>query len=166
MDTVAADFFSLMKTLPLVALLIVSPFVVDTVVAQDRQLPFPVTPATPTDFTTRKTGVTASGSAVARAIPAKKVSYNYIAVSSKREWTNNGDKTIVATLLAYETGQLDKTKSLTIVRDGKIRLLKDGTVQPSLVDVKTLSEADQAHVEQVVKANQLAPKKQEDGDEG
>ncbi|MFP6872847.1 MAG: hypothetical protein VCA55_04990 [Verrucomicrobiales bacterium] len=48
----------------------------------------------------------------------------YLALTKERQWLNTGGKSIFATLVAFDTG--DKAKSIppTIIKSGKIRLLK------------------------------------------
>lgn len=120
--------------------------------------PSPVTPATPTGFETRGTG---SGSGVGvrvKEVERKVKKVHYIAVTESRVWTSADGRLVRAALLAYEQGPVreDSSEPLTLVRDGKIRLLLEKRKQLVEYALEKLSKADQAHVKKLVAAQERA----------
>ena len=68
----------------------------------------------------------------------------YLALTNERQWLNTSGKSIFATLVAFDTG--DKAKSIppTIIKAGKIRLLKEKKV--FLLPLDTLSPKHRSEV--------------------
>ena len=122
--------------------------------AQSR---IPVTPSQPTSFKRRDVGtaVGTSGAGIGigpanpAPVPEKPVykTVQYIGVTPERDWTNVEGKVIRGTLLAFEDGPKEKAAGpLTLVRDGKVRLLRVRTNKPSVFPLATLSALDQKFV--------------------
>lgn len=127
---------------------------------------FPVTPANPTEFKKRDLGGTL-GSAVAgvSSVKPKTITRRYIAVSDKRVFGSSEGKEIMAQLIAFDQEDVEKAKlPLTLIRDGKIRLLVEGKQKASVVPLSRLREEDQAFVRSVEEANQAAAKQAPDED--
>ena len=107
------------------------------------QTSFPVSPATPGGFTTRSTGDLSSGTSVtSKKAPPKPIKVSYTIVSELRQWTNTKGASIHARLLAFETGdpaKADPNRVLTLIRDGKIRLLVEGKNTFNELQLSTLS---------------------------
>ena len=119
---------------------------------------FPVTPATPTDFVPRNVGTSVNGSAILIEPPVpKKVKVTYTAVSPLREWSSVKGKSVQGSLIAFEVGDHSQSqKELTIVRNGKIRLLVEGQKTFSLLALTFLSKKDQEYITGLVKARKEA----------
>ena len=68
----------------------------------------------------------------------------YLALTNERQWLNTSGKSIFATLVAFDAG--DKAKSIppTIIKAGKIRLLKEKKV--FLLPLDTLSPKHRSEV--------------------
>jgi len=68
----------------------------------------------------------------------------YLALTKERQWLNASGKSIFATLVAFDSG--DKAKSIppTIIKDGKIRLLKEKKV--FLLPLETLSPKHRSEI--------------------
>ncbi|MEM7386790.1 MAG: hypothetical protein AAF514_17775 [Verrucomicrobiota bacterium] len=117
-----------------------------------------VTPAHPSEFGRRgvgsglnpaMAGVRSSGSG-----QKKTITIHYLAVSKERDWTNRKGTVIKATLLAFEAGnEMKPGQALTLISDGKVRLLVRGRKKPSLVALSDLSAADQKFIKTVDRAN-------------
>lgn len=125
--------------------------------------PAQVTPAQPTKFRKRDLGTGAGNGSSVGVRPAtpdqagRVTTIHYIAVAPKREWTNLKGTSIQATILAFEQERPKQPGTpLTIIRDGRIRLLRDGARMPAEVALETLCEADQAFVAQLDAANRKA----------
>lgn len=123
--------------------------------------PSPVTPSTPKESETRING---SGSGVGAGIRQQKREprkIHYIAVTESRIWTSGDGRIVRASMLAYEPGPLPQgsSKPLTLVRDGKIRLLLDAKKTVSEYPLEKLSKEDQAFVEKQVAARKQAAEK-------
>ena len=68
----------------------------------------------------------------------------YLALTKERQWLNTSGKSIMATLVAFDSG--DKTKSIppTIIKGGKVRLLKEKKV--FLLPLDTLSPKHRSEI--------------------
>ena len=124
------------------------------------QTSFPVSPATPGGFTTRSTGDLSSGTSVtSKKAPPKPIKVSYTIVGELRQWTNTKGASIHARLLAFETGdpaKADPNRVLTLIRDGKIRLLVEGKNTFNELQLSTLSSPDQEYVTELVKTRNEA----------
>lgn len=121
---------------------------------------FPVTPASPTEFKRRNLGGTL-GSAVTgvRQVKPKTVTIQYIAVSDKRTFVSTEGKKVTAHLLAFEDGGAAPSEApLTLIKEGKIRLLVDGNTKPNVLPLTRLRPEDQAFVKALEKAQLAALK--------
>ena len=75
----------------------------------------------------------------------------YMAASPKRAWTSTDGKTIVAALLAFDPDpKAKKPVAPVIVKDGKIRLLKNE--KPFILPLTRLQKNDQAYVAKIAEA--------------
>ena len=121
-------------------------------------LVFPVTPATPTDFVPRNVGTNVSGVAILTEPPVpKKIKVSFTAVSPLREWANSKGLSTRGSLIAFEAGDHSQSqKELTIIRDGKIRLLVEGQNNFNLIALSLLSKKDQEYIIGLVKARKEA----------
>ena len=124
-----------------------------------------VVPTTPTKFGNRAIGGN-GGAAVGLVTPPKPEPVvrmvSYISLSQPRQWTSNDGKPIIAKIIAFEDMVVETTKAAaataqpempkltgkpTVVKDGKVRLLKDK--QPFEVPLDRLSTADREYVEKL-----------------
>ena len=119
---------------------------------------FPVTPSTPTDFTTRNLGNSVTGASTrSEPKPIEKRKVTYTAVSKLRDWENTKGKVLSGRLLAFEPGNHeDSQKKLTLIREGKVRLLVESSKQFYDLSLDTLSKADQEYIAELVKARNEA----------
>ena len=119
---------------------------------------FPVTPATPTDFVPRNVGASVNGTAVLIEPPVpQKVKVTFTAVSPLRAWMNTEGKALRGSLIAFEAGDHSQSqKELTIVRDGKVRLLVEGRNNFSLIALSFFSRKDQDYIIELIKARKEA----------
>ena len=87
--------------------------------------------------------------------PRKKIVHiTYIAVSPVREWKDDRGRTVTGSLLAYETGDAKAVRGpFTIVKEGKIRLLKKGGTRPLPFSLAALSSEDQDYVRKLDRDN-------------
>lgn len=91
--------------------------------------------------------------------PAKPRTTTYIAVTPLREWKNSEGTTIRASLLAFDVRKPDQPKvPLTLIRNGKVRLLVDGKKQFSEFPLAKLSVEDQVYIKKLVAATKQAAK--------
>ncbi len=121
---------------------------------------FPVTPANPTEFKKRDLGGSLGSSVVgvgeAKA-QTKTKTLRYIAVSDNRSFESTDGKKITARLIAFEEGDVATVKRpLTLIKDGRIRLLVRGKQKASVVPLTRLREEDQDYVKAVDEANRAA----------
>ena len=121
---------------------------------------FPVTPAHPTDFETRDLGTNKSAVATSsNPEPPKKIRLSFTAVSKSRAWTNATGETVKGRLMAFEAGDHSQSDQLlTVVKNGKVRLLVDGRNAFNLVPLTNLIKADQEYVKGLVEARRQAAK--------
>ncbi len=68
----------------------------------------------------------------------------YLALTKERQWLNTSGKSIFATLVAFDSGNKAKSIPPTIIKAGKIRLLKDKKV--FLLPLDTLSPKHRSEV--------------------
>jgi hypothetical protein len=120
----------------------------------------PVSPYFPPGFETRDTGhdQDTSGSLKIRPRPAPQtVKVTYVMVSDERDWRNLDGRVIRASLLAFDRkpGESDDAL-LTLVRDGKVRLLLEGRKKVTEYPLSKLSQPDQAFVKERVEAQARA----------
>ena len=143
-----------MKILPI----LVTAFFTSVAVHGQNGFLFPVTPATPTDFETRNVGSSVNGVAILTEPPIpQKVKVAYTAVSPLREWLNTKGTTVQGSLIAFEAGDYsDSQKELTIVRDGKVRLLVEGKNNFSLIALASLAKKDRDYITALVIARKDA----------
>ncbi len=125
---------------------------------------FPVTPATPEAFKKRDIGSGLGGGVVGvQRVKTKAKTIQYIAVSEPRPWKNKDGKVVTASLIAFEEGLPEEVKRpLTLVKDGKIRLLVSGKSKASLLSLTKLDEASQDFVKAVDAKNKEAAKEKDD----
>ncbi len=122
---------------------------------------FPVTPANPSAFAKRDLGG-GLGSSVAgvQRVKGKTITISYIAVTDPRAWKNTEGKSIVATLLAFEEGEADTVaRPLTLIQNGKVKLLVSGKDKASLLPMNKLSDADQSFIKALDAFNKKAAAK-------
>ena len=151
--------------LPIVVSVLVCSGLLRTAVAQ---APVPVTPSQPTSFKKRDLGTTIGsgvgiGSRNPKLTPAKRVfkTVQYIGIAPERGWKNEKGKTIRGTLLAFENGPKEKVIGpLTLIRDGKVRLLRAGANKPSVFPLSVLSPADQKFIRALDAENKKQGQKQ------
>lgn len=122
----------------------------------------PVAPATPGGFERRNTG---SGSGVgvrAKEVPRETRKIQYIAVTGPRVWNSADGRVVRAAMLAYEPGPVPEnvSKPLTLVKDGKIRLLLETRKMVTELPLEKLSKDDQSFVEKLVAAQKRAGEKE------
>jgi hypothetical protein len=120
------------------------------------------TPHTPPAFETRNTGVDKQEEAKFpdKKKPAAPEKRKFTAVSEMRNWKDAKGTLIRARLLAFEPGDRSgSAEPLTLVRNGKIRLLAEGRKMFSELPLARLSKEDQAFV----KALDTARKKSRSG---
>jgi hypothetical protein len=129
------------------------------------QLVAQVVPTTPTQFSKRPIGGN-GGAAVGLVTPPKPEPVvrmtTYVSLTPPRQWTSNDGKPILAKLIAFEDLVVETTQAAaataqpqmpkltgkpTVVKDGKVRLLKDK--QPFEVPLERLSKPDQEFVEKL-----------------
>ncbi|BCX47032.1 hypothetical protein HAHE_09400 [Haloferula helveola] len=113
----------------------------------------------PTAFETEGNGGAARGSVSIRKTrpdqAPKKITY--IAVCDVRDWKNKEGQVIRACMLAFERNPADpETKPLTLVSEGKVRLLLEGRKQFNLYPLSNLSEEDQNFVDGLIRARKAA----------
>ena len=110
-------------------------------------LPNPFDNGVGTSFETRNTGKSLESHPQ---VEKKKVTprrVHYIVVSDPREWTRRDGRTVRASLVAHESGPVKgDSPPLTLLKDGRIRLLLEKRRQVATVELTTLSSADQAWV--------------------
>ncbi len=127
-------------------------------------LPAQVVPATPKKFTKRGLGgggasINPGGTTVAPQAPVVRTT-TYMTLSDTRQWTSSDGKPLLAKLVAFEdvtvetrgnspqaTAPPPLPASLTVVRDGKARLLSGQT--PYEVPLDRLSQADRDFIENI-----------------
>ena len=120
-----------------------------------------VVPASPKKFTKRGTGsgagISNGGVHIGRTErgPGKRtVRITYIAVSPVREWRDDRGRTVTGSLLAYETGDAKAVRgAFTIVKEGKVRLLRKGGTKPLPFPLAALSKEDQDYVRKLDRDN-------------
>lgn len=126
--------------------------------AEAQTRPVPVTPAHPSEFGKRRLGATLENSGVSVGVsprprpaePRKTVRLQYIGLTPPRVWTSVKGSSIVASLVAFEEGRPEDIEDpLTVVRDGKVRLLKQERTRPYLLALDGLSEEDRRFVRQL-----------------
>ena len=115
--------------------------------APDPDFPVKRPAYTPQAFETRNTGETSEEEAnieIRKTTPRK---IKFTAVSAYRNWRDTEGKVIIARLLAFESGdRSNDDKPLTLIRDGKVRLLVANGTRISELPMTRLSAADQAFV--------------------
>jgi hypothetical protein len=121
---------------------------------------FPVTPATPTEFKRRSLGGSL-GSSVAGVRKVKPVTktLHYIAVSKLRAFESTEGKKILARLIAFEPGNPEgkvPQAPLTVIQEGKIRLLVEGKQKVSTLPLTRLKSSDQEFVKGLAEASAAA----------
>ena len=120
----------------------------------------PVTPSSPKEFKKRDLGGALGTGAVGVKAPKKVSTITYIAVSEERAFANTSGKLIMAQLIAFEEGDPAKVdRPLTLIKDGKIRLLVKGRGKASVVPLEKLREEDRAYVKALDAANKATAKK-------
>ncbi|OYV03857.1 MAG: hypothetical protein CFE26_19955 [Verrucomicrobiales bacterium VVV1] len=107
------------------------------------QVQNPLLPKTPTAFETRNAGGTAQGDVSVEKKEGKPTKITYTAVTDSRDWKDTTGKVIRARLLAFDAAKGDEAN---LVRDGKIRLLIDGTKNFSLLSLEKLCTEDRAYI--------------------
>jgi len=124
----------------------------------------PVTPTTPTQFKKRNLGVGLGSQSIGvgtRKVTKKEKTYervNYTAVSPERQWRSAKGKAITASLLAFENGQVkDHKVPLTLIKEGKVRVLKRGHFKPHLFPLELLSDEDQKYVRALGRVTRTRP---------
>ena len=128
----------------------------------------PVVPSQPTKFKKRDiTPSVGSGGGSVGIGPAnpkqapKKIykKVQYIAVSESRAWTNEKGRQIKGMLLAFEDGPREKHPGpLTLIRDGKVRMLLEGAKKPTVFPLAALSKAGQRFIGALDAQNQANSK--------
>ena len=71
------------------------------------------------------------GAGLIKPAPPKKTitrTITYLALTKERQWINTAGKSILATLVAFDSGDKAKSVPPTIIKGGKIRLLKEKKV--------------------------------------
>jgi hypothetical protein len=136
-----------MKRLVLVGYLAGMAFVQGNQPFQDPDDDGPL-PKTPTAFETQNTGVQKDEVAKFpdknKKAPEKR---NFTAVSEMRTWRDAKGAIIRGRLLAFEAGdQSTSAAPLTLIRNGKVRLLVEGRKMFSELPLARLSPEDQAYV--------------------
>ncbi|HUF63754.1 MAG TPA: hypothetical protein VMN36_16880 [Verrucomicrobiales bacterium] len=139
-------------------LIIVSILAATGVGSAAAQTASPVTPSHPTRFETRGVGsgvgAGVSVSEVKRTEVKKTV---FIAVSPDRQWTSTDGRTITGSLVAFEEGEVDNApRPLTLIKDGKIRVLKSGTTKPPVFPITLLTEEDLSYVQALDVSNKAS----------
>ena len=153
------------------ALLVVGVVMFSAVAVVEAQITTPVTPSQPTSFKKRDLGTalgsTSPGVSVGprnpRPGPTESAykTVQYIGIATARNWTNDKGKTIRGILLAFENGPKEKLAGpLTLISDGKIRLLRTGANKPSIVSINMLSPEDQKFVRHLDAGNRNQGKAQ------
>ena len=87
------------------------------------------------------------GAGLVKPAPPKKTitrTITYLALTKERQWINTAGKSILATLVAFDSGDKAKSVPPTIIKGGKIRLLKEKNV--FLLPLDTLSPKDRSEV--------------------
>lgn len=90
-----------------------------------------------------------------RETPEKKtVRITYIAVTPERSWTDAKGRSMTGALLAFESGgeKQPAPENLTLIREGKVRLLRKGAEEPSIFPLAQLSEEDQEYIRKIDEA--------------
>jgi len=107
-------------------------------------------PKTPTAFETENTGGALEEEAKFPDQKKKKKKpqkLNFTAVSEVRDWRDTKGTIIRARLLAFDAGDRSASKEpLTLIMDGKVRLLIEGRKMFSEMPMKRLSPEDQTFV--------------------
>lgn len=130
-----------------------------------------VVPTTPTKFTTRSLGSSATGSGMSSASAGASVTkpepvvrtITYLTLSGARQWTSTDGKPLVAKLIAFEDIVVETKGApaspaaaptlpakVTVVRDGKVRLFANNKAYELAVD--RLSAPDREFIETVQRA--------------
>ena len=112
------------------------------------QIVFPVTPATPTDFETKDLGNSLSSEGLIKETPPPQtIRKTFTLVTPVREWRNAKGVIVKGALVAFEAGDHSKSDHpLTLVHEGKVRLLVDGKKNYSLIALSSLSKADRDYI--------------------
>ena len=113
-----------------------------------------VTPSTPSGFERRGTGNNLSGASTGserKVTEQRKIIYTVL--SPLRDWKNTKGVVVPGRLLAFETGNHEGShEQLTLVHEGKVRLLVESNQKVHELALTTLSEADQEYVAELVQA--------------
>ena len=81
----------------------------------------------------------------------------YIAVSDNRAFVSSEGKTITARLLAFDEGDVAQAKRpLTLIKDGRIRLLVSGKEKASVVPPVPIASSRSGFVKAVDEANRAS----------
>ncbi len=114
---------------------------------------FPVTPSHPTDFERENVGSGLSGVGIIEEPKAsEKIRVSFTAVSPLREWRNAKGVVIRGHLIAFEPGDhSDSDQPLTLISDGKVRLLVQGKNNFNVLPLTVLSKADQEYIVELAK---------------
>lgn len=118
------------------------------------QIVFPVTPATPTDFETKDLGNSLSSEGLIKETPPPQiVRKTFTLVTPVREWRNARGVIVKGALVAFEAGDQSKSdRPLTLVHEGKVRLLVEGKKNYSLIALSSLSKADREYISDQIAA--------------
>jgi hypothetical protein len=108
-------------------------------------------PQTPTAFETEPTGDTSEGTAdFLKPGKGSKKKLSFTAVTKSRDWRDAKGKLVRGRLLAFESGKVTTGEQpLTLIKEGRIRLLVDGAKKVSKVPLSSLSSEDQAFVKKL-----------------
>lgn len=109
----------------------------------------PFLPKTPPAFDTHNAGGSAQGDVSVEKKDGKPTKITYTAVTDSRDWRDTTGKVIRARLLAFDAAKGDEAN---LVRDGKIRLLIDGTKNFNLLSLEKLCTEDRAYIGALVDA--------------
>ncbi len=136
-------------------LIIVSILAATGVGSAAAQTASPVTPSHPARFEIRGVGSGVGAGVIVSEVKRTAVQKTvFIAVSPDRQWTSKDGRTITGSLLAFEEGEVDKApRPLTLIKDGKIRILKSGATKPSVFPVTLLTEEGQTYVQALDASN-------------
>mgnify|MGYP001814379837 CR=1 FL=1 len=129
---------------------------------------FAQSPLTPAPAGTSKRGISGGGSfdpagiTVTPSAPPKTITkkITYMALTKKRQWISSDGKSIIGTLLAFDAGDEKLFIPPTVIKDDRVRLLKDS--KEFVLPIDRLSAKNQDEIlaiEDKVKASYAAMKK-------